>query len=74
MSEKVQPRPLEALGDVLVLDELAEVLRTSPRTIKRHLRARTFPIPTLTGIDRRLRFAKADVERYLCRQGKTRVS
>ena len=58
---------LDDLGDVLLLTELAVVLRTSTRTIKRHLRAGTFPIPTLPGIDKRVRFAKAGVERYLHR-------
>ncbi len=58
---------LDDLGDVLLLTELAVVLRTSTRTIKRHLRAGTFPIPMLPGIDKRVRFARADVERYLRR-------
>ena len=58
---------LDDLGDVLLLAELAVVLRTSTRTIKRHLRAGTFPIPILLGIDKCVRFARADVERYLRR-------
>ena len=74
MERKAEPRLLDTLGDVLILDELAEVLRTLPRTIKRHLRACSFPIPRLAGIDKRLRFAKADVERYVQRKDKTRVS
>lgn len=56
---------LDEFGDVLLLDEVAEVLRTSTRTIKRHLRAGTFPIPRLLGIDKRLRFAKTDVARFV---------
>ncbi len=58
---------LDDLGDVLLMTELAVVLRTSTRTIKRHLRAGTFPIPMLLGIDKRVRFARTDVERYLRR-------
>jgi predicted DNA-binding transcriptional regulator AlpA len=58
-------RQLDDLGDVLLLPEVAAVLRTSTRTVKRHLRAATFPIPTLPGIDKRVRFAKADVEQFL---------
>ena len=56
---------LSDFGDVLVLNELAIVLRTSTRTIKRRLRAGTFPIPTLPSIDKRHRFARADVEKFL---------
>jgi len=63
---------LDDLGDVLLLPEIAAVLRTSTRTIKRHLRAGTFPIPSLPGIDKRLRFAKADVARYLHRDRRGR--
>ena len=58
---------LDDLGDVLLMSEIAAVLRTSTRTIKRHLRAGTFPIPSLPGIDKRVRFARADVARYLRR-------
>ena len=61
------PSRLDDFGDVLLLTELAVVLRTSTRTVKRHLRAGTFPIPMLLGIDKRVRFARAEVERYLHR-------
>jgi len=40
---------LSDFGDVLMLNELAIVLRTSPRTLKRRLRAGTLPIPTPAG-------------------------
>ena len=68
MKDKAEPRGLDSLGDVLLLDEVAEVLRTSTRTIKRQLRAGTFPIRRLEGIDKRHRWAKADVDRYLHRK------
>ena len=55
---------LEECGDVLTIDELASVLRTSRTTIKRRLRMGTFPIRPLTGIDRRRRWSRADVRRY----------
>ena len=58
---------LDDFGDVLLVPDIAVVLRTSPRTVKRHLRAGTFPIVTIDGIDKRVRFAKADVERFLRR-------
>ena len=56
---------LEALPDVLTIRELARVLRCSESTIKRRLRAGVFPIPPLRGLDKRMRFAKAAVLRYL---------
>ena len=56
---------LEHLPDVLTLRELAQVLRCSESTIKRRVRARVFPIPVLSGIDKRMRFAKSAVLRYL---------
>lgn len=61
-SERQEPR-------VLLLPDLARVLQTSPRTIKRGLRARTFPIPTIKGIDKKLRWSSVDVERFLSRKG-----
>jgi predicted site-specific integrase-resolvase len=71
--ERASDRPptairVEDLGDVLFLTDVAAVLRTSTRTIKRHLRAGTFPIPSLPGIDKRVRFARVDVARYLRRE------
>jgi hypothetical protein len=58
---------LDDFSDVLLLADIAAVLRTSERTVKRRLRAGTFPIPMLPGIDKRIRFAKADIERFLLR-------
>ena len=65
---------LEALPDVLTLRELAGVLRCSESTIKRRLRVGVFPIPTLRGLDKRVRFAKAAVVRYLEASGRARKS
>ena len=56
---------LEDCGDVLTLEEVASVLLTSPTTVKRRLRAGTFPIRPLVGIDRRHRWSLPDVRRYL---------
>jgi len=50
---------------VLLLPDLARVLRTSTRTIKRGLRAGTFPIQPLRGIDSRLRWSRKDVDMFL---------
>ena len=60
---------LEALPDVLTISELARVLRCSESTIKRRLRDGVFPIPSLRGLDKRMRFAKAAVLRYLDQGG-----
>ena len=56
---------LEALPDVLTIREVATVLRCSESTIRRRLRACTFPIRPLPGIDKRRRFARADLLRFL---------
>ena len=64
---------LEALPDVLTIRELAPVLRCSVTTIKRRIRARSFPIPLLGGIDNRKRFAKSAVRRYLDGGGPARL-
>ena len=64
---------LEALPDVLTLSELARVLRCSESTSKRRLRDGVFPIPPLRGLDKRTRFAKAAVLRYLDLGGRAPV-
>ncbi len=56
---------LEDCKDVLTIDELASVLLSSETTIKRRLRAGTFPIRHLPGIDSRKRWSRSDVRRYL---------
>jgi hypothetical protein len=59
------------LPAVLVIAEVATVLRTSVRTVRRQLRAGTFPIPPMTtpihqmGFDRKYRWSRVDVEHYL---------
>ena len=56
---------LDQMPDVLTIDQLAFVLQTSPTTIKRRLHDGTFPIRKLTGIDRRHRWSRSDVRRFL---------
>ena len=53
------------LPEVLLLDDVAALLRCSPSTIKRRLRARVFPVAPLAGIDKRPRWSKAAVLRWL---------
>lgn len=52
-------------GNVLLLDDLCRVLKTSPRTVRRRLDAGVFPIPTLPGIDKKLRWSAQAVRRFL---------
>ncbi|MYN64897.1 MAG: helix-turn-helix domain-containing protein [Acidobacteria bacterium] len=49
----------EPLPEVLFLDDVAKLLRCSPSTIKRRLRAQVFPVAPLPGIDKRPRWSKA---------------
>ena len=63
------PRRLDALPDVLFVEDLATVYRCSPSTIRRRLRARVLAIPLLPGVDKRPRFSRAVVEAHLARGG-----
>ena len=51
--------------DVLFIDDVARILRTSRSTIERRRRAGSFPIPELPSIDGRPRWSRQAVERYL---------
>jgi predicted DNA-binding transcriptional regulator AlpA len=58
--------PVPALTpDVLFIEDVAHVLRTSRSTIERRRRSGTFPIPELPSIDGRPRWSRQAVERYL---------
>ena len=59
----------ETLPDVLFLDDVAALLRCSPSTIKRRLRARVFPVAPLPGIDKRHRWSKTAVLAWLAAGG-----
>ena len=51
---------------VYFIDEVAGLVGTSRRTIERRLRARTWTGPApITSIDKRLRFRRGDVDRWL---------
>jgi hypothetical protein len=54
-----------AMPDVLFIEDLARVLRTSRSTIERRRRTGTFPIPELPSIDERPRWSRLAVEGYL---------
>jgi hypothetical protein len=51
--------------DVLFIEDVARILRTSRSTIERRRRMGTFPIPELPSIDERPRWSRQAVERYL---------
>ena len=55
----------DELPEVLLLDDVAALLRCSPSTIKRRLRAHVFPVPPLPGIDKRPRWSKAMLLQWL---------
>ena len=56
--------------DVLFLEDVALILRTSRPTIERRRRSGTFPIPELPSIDGRPRWSRRAVEAYLASSGK----
>lgn len=57
------------LPDVLLIDDLARVLRCSTRTIERRLAAKANLPPRLPSIDSSHRWARATVEEWLQRPG-----
>ena len=56
---------LDECGDVLTEADLVAVLKISRRTLARRLRSRTFPIPELLSLDKKHRWSKTAVRRYL---------
>ncbi|MPZ20975.1 MAG: helix-turn-helix domain-containing protein [Luteitalea sp.] len=50
---------------VLFLDDVAALLRVSRSTIERRRRQGTFPIPELPPLDRRPRWSRNEVERFM---------
>ena len=59
----------DELPDVLLVADLARLLRCSTRTIERRLAARDNLPPRLPSIDRSHRWARATVEEWLRRPG-----
>ena len=56
---------VDELPEVLFLEDVAVLLRCSPSTIKRRLRAHVFPVAPLPGIDKRPRWSKAALAQWL---------
>lgn len=60
----------DKLPDVILIDELATLLRCSRRTIDRRLAAKDNLPPRLPSIDNRHRWSRAAVEAWLQNPGK----
>ena len=63
----------DTLPEVLFMDDVAKLLRCSPSTIKRRLRARVFPVAPLPGIDKRPRWSKAALLEWMAVGGSGRA-
>jgi MerR HTH family regulatory protein len=50
--------------DVMLIDEVAKVLKITPKQIRRLERRGAFPIPRLPKLDRHPRYPRALVERF----------
>ncbi len=55
----------ENLPEVLFIEDVAALLRCSPSTIQRRLRAHVFPVAPLPGIDKRPRWSRAALMQWL---------
>jgi len=52
-------------SEVLFIDDLVSILKTSRATIERRRKTHSFPIPELPKVDDRPRWSRQAVERYL---------
>lgn len=53
------------LPRVLLLEDMARLLRCSTATIKRRVRAGVFPVPLLSGVDKKYRWSREPVLSWL---------
>ena len=65
MSDPLAPRHPH---DVLFIEDVAELLRCSPSTIRRRVSAGVFPVAPLPGIDKRRRWSRYAFDNWF-RQG-----
>ena len=56
---------IETLPEVLFLEDMAALLRCSPSTLQRRLKAQVFPLAPIQGVDKRPRWSKAAVMQWL---------
>jgi hypothetical protein len=61
-------------SEVLFIDDLVRILRTSRSTIERRRRSGSFPIPQLASIDGRPRWSRLAIERYLASTSEGRTA
>ena len=59
----------DELPDVLFIADVAAVLRCSPSTVRRRIRAGVFTVPPLPGVDKRWRCSRVAFVRWLGRGG-----
>ncbi len=64
-----EPVDVEALPEVLFLEDMAALLRCSRSTLERRMKARTFPLAPIHGVDKRLRWSKAAALHWLAMGG-----
>ena len=64
---------VDSLPEVLFIEDVARLLRCSPSTIKRRVRARVFPVAPLPGIDKRPRWSKSALLAWLAAGGSARA-
>lgn len=64
----------DEIPPVCLLDDLARVLKTSRRTIERRRKSGVFPIRELPSIDKRPRWSRDDVLKFLANQRSMRRS
>ena len=64
-SQKANGLALGLTPDVLFIEDVARILRTSRSTVERRRGGGTFPIPELPSIDGRPRWSRQAVERFL---------
>ena len=59
--------PLDRSGDqqeVLFIEDVAQLLRCSPSTVRRRRRAGLFPVPPLPAIDKRPRWSRRSFDSW----------
>lgn len=64
-----EPIDVAALPEVLFLDDMAALMRCSRSTLERRVKARTFALAPIRGIDKRWRWSKTAVLQWLALGG-----
>ncbi len=64
-----EPIDVEALPEVLFVEDVAALMRCSRSTLERRVKARVFPLAPIRGIDKRWRWSKTAVLQWLALGG-----